>query len=155
MWIKNNSSSSRLWQSSNRRLWRTPLKLILSETSTIYRCSNKRWFTLQDNRLEQRSRESDICILCFDVSSGVQLFNVSVERMIYWGKLYSFVLIINSRGTFHSRRITIWCDVNVCVSPYSNEDNHENENPVTVNQARYRENIIIPFLRRFCHSYLI
>lgn len=56
---------------------------------------------------------------------------------------------------FHSQRATIWCVVsaNGILSPDFVEDDHEN--PVTVNQVRYREKIITPFLkdlRRFCHE---
>lgn len=53
----------------------------------------------------------------------------------------------------HSARVTIWCAVSGhgIIGPYFVED----ENPVTVNQERYRENIVTPFvrdLRNFCRA---
>lgn len=55
----------------------------------------------------------------------------------------------------HSLRVTVWCAVSGhgMIGPYFVED--DNQNPLTVNQERYREKIIIPFVRdlnNFCRA---
>lgn len=55
----------------------------------------------------------------------------------------------------HSVRVTIWCAVSGhgIIGPYFVED--DNQNPLTVNQERYREKIIVPFMRdlqNFCRA---
>lgn len=56
---------------------------------------------------------------------------------------------LNVLMLFYSDRVTIWVAVSSheITDPYFIED--ENENPVTVNQERYQQNIIVQFVRNY------